>query len=60
MIAHIEAGEPMLVERLVSELTQICFDMDRRVQEVEMTVEKPGALRHARSVGVTIRRSRLP
>ena len=60
MIAHIESGEPMLVERLVAELTQICFDMDRRVQEVEMTVEKPGALRHARSVGVTIRRSRLP
>jgi len=60
MIAHIESGEPMLVERLVAELTQICFDMDRRVQEVEMTVEKPGALRHARSVGVTIRRSRVP
>ena len=59
MIAHIEAGEPMLVERLVAELAQICFDTDPRVEEVEMTVEKPGAVRHARSVGITIRRSRV-
>jgi dihydroneopterin aldolase/D-erythro-7,8-dihydroneopterin triphosphate epimerase len=49
----------MLVERLVTDLTQICFDIDPRVEEVEMTVEKPGALRHARSVGITIRRSRV-
>lgn len=58
MIAHIESGAPMLVERLVQELVDICFDTEPRVQEVEMTVEKPGALRHARSVGITIRRSR--
>ena len=59
IIAHVEAGEPMLVERLVAELAQICFDIDPRVEEVEMTVEKPGAVRHARSVGITIRRSRV-
>ena len=58
LIAHIEHGEPMLVERLVHELTDICFNTDPRVEEVEMTVEKPGALRHARSVGITIRRAR--
>ena len=58
LIAHIENGEPMLVERLVQELTDICFNTDPRVEEVEMTVEKPGALRHARSVGITIRRMR--
>jgi D-erythro-7,8-dihydroneopterin triphosphate epimerase len=58
LIAHIEQGEPMLVERLVAELTDICFDSDRRVAAVEMTVEKPGALRHARSVGITINRTR--
>ena len=58
LIAHIENGEPMLVERLVQELTDICFNTDERVEEVEMTVEKPGALRHARSVGITIRRAR--
>jgi dihydroneopterin aldolase/D-erythro-7,8-dihydroneopterin triphosphate epimerase len=58
LIAHIENGEPMLVERLVQELTDICFNTDSRVEQVEMTVEKPGALRHARSVGITVRRTR--
>jgi dihydroneopterin aldolase/D-erythro-7,8-dihydroneopterin triphosphate epimerase len=59
MIRHIEQGEPQLVERLVQELVDICFATDPRIQEVELTVEKPGALRHARSVGITIRRSRF-
>ena len=58
MIAHIESGEPMLVERLVAELAAICLDSDERIQRVEVTVEKPGALRHARSVGITIRRTK--
>jgi D-erythro-7,8-dihydroneopterin triphosphate epimerase len=58
MIAHIESGEPMLVERLVSELATIALASDERIQQVEVTVEKPGALRHARSVGITVQRSR--
>ncbi len=58
MIRHIENGEPMLVERLVQELVDLCFATEPTVREVEMTVEKPGALRHARSVGITVRRSR--
>ncbi len=58
IIAHVEGGQPMLVERLVQEVANICFDADERVTEVEVTVEKPGALRFARSVGITIRRSR--
>ena len=58
IIAHVESGEPMLVERLVQEIADICFDTDERVEEVEVTVEKPGALRFARTVGVSIRRSR--
>lgn len=58
IIAHVEGGQPMLVERLVQEVADICFDADERVTEVEVTVEKPGALRFARSVGITIRRSR--
>jgi len=59
MIAIIDAGTPMLVERLVAELAEICLETDPRVQAVEVTVEKPGALRHARSVGITIYRSRV-
>lgn len=58
MIAHIEDGEPMLVERLVQELADICL-ADARVERVDVTVEKPGALRHARSVGINVTRSRV-
>lgn len=58
LIKHTEEGEPMLVERLVAELVEICFASDDRVAAVDMTVEKPGALRHARSVGITISRTR--
>ena len=58
IISHVEGGQPMLVERLVQEVADICFDTDERVTEVEVSVEKPGALRFARSVGITIRRPR--
>ena len=58
IIGHIENGEPMLVERLVQEIADICLGSDDRVVEAEVTVEKPGALRFARSVGITIKRSR--
>ena len=58
MIAHIRDGRPQLVERLAEELAGICLDADRRIAEVEVAVEKPGALRYAGSVGVVIHRSR--
>jgi D-erythro-7,8-dihydroneopterin triphosphate epimerase len=58
VIAHVESGSPLLVERLAAELVGICFASDARVQAVELTVEKPGALRFARSVGVAIFRRR--
>lgn len=58
LIARIQQGKPMLVERLVQELVDICFDLEPRISRVEMKVEKPGALRHARSVGVSITRQR--
>ena len=59
LIAHIRDGKPMLVERLVQELVDICFATDDRIEHVRMRVEKPGALRHAKSVGITIDRSRV-
>jgi len=58
MIAHLQGGRPRLVERLAEELAGICLAADERIAEVEVSVEKPGALRHARSVGVVIRRLR--
>ncbi len=58
MIAHVEEGKPLLVERLVQELADICL-ANPRVEKVSITVEKPGALRYARSVGIRITRSRV-
>lgn len=58
LIEHIRRGEPMLVERLVQELVDICFAVEPRIVKVEMRVEKPGALRHTRSVGISIVRQR--
>jgi dihydroneopterin aldolase/D-erythro-7,8-dihydroneopterin triphosphate epimerase len=58
MIAHIESSQPYLVERLAADLAAICFAQDGRVESVEVSVEKPGALRFARSVGVVITRRR--
>ena len=58
MIRHVEEGDPFLVERLAEELARICLDADERVAAVEIGLEKPGALRFARSVGVVIRRTR--
>jgi FolB domain-containing protein len=59
IIAHIREGKPMLVERLVQEIADLVFETEPRVHEVEVTVEKPGALRYARSVGITVHRSRV-
>ncbi len=58
LIAHITGGAPFLVERLAAELVEVCFATDPRITEVELSVEKPGALRHAESVGVVTRRRR--
>ena len=58
IIDHIENGQPMLVERLVKEIAGVCFKTDPKIEAVEVSVEKPGALRFARSVGVSIYRTR--
>ena len=58
MMAHIESGAPLLVERLAAELVRICLETDERIKAVELTVEKPGAVRFSDSVGLTIYRTR--
>ncbi|MEZ4711373.1 MAG: dihydroneopterin aldolase [Caldilineaceae bacterium] len=57
MIAHVEQNEPGLVEKLAADLARICLQTDARIRAVELTVEKPGAVRFARSVGLTIYRT---
>jgi FolB domain-containing protein len=58
IISHVEDGSPKLVERLASEIAEICLAADDRIAEVEVGVHKPGALRFTDSVGVIIRRGR--
>ena len=58
MRAHIETSEPGLIERLVADLARISFETDGRIEEVEITAEKPGAVTDTRSVGVSIHRTR--
>jgi FolB domain-containing protein len=55
--AHAESAERLTVEALANDLTKICLE-DKGVQKVILRVEKPGAVRFAKSVGVEIERSR--
>ncbi len=57
VIRMVEHARFFLVERLVDEIALICLS-DPRVEAVRATVEKPGALRFSRSVGVEIFRTR--
>jgi len=57
VIAHTEASAPMLVERLATDIARLCLQ-HAGVARVKVRVEKPGALRFARSVGVEITRTR--
>jgi dihydroneopterin aldolase/D-erythro-7,8-dihydroneopterin triphosphate epimerase len=57
VIAHVEAAEPLLVETLATGIARICV-VDHGAARATVCVEKPGALRFARSVGVEITRDR--
>ena len=57
ILAHVEGGAPLLVERLASDLARLIL-AEFAVERVRVRVEKPGALRFARSVGVEIERER--
>ena len=57
IIERVEASSFFLVERLAAEIAAICL-ADPRVERARVRVEKPGALRFARSVGVEIERAR--
>ncbi|UCD29309.1 MAG: dihydroneopterin aldolase [Planctomycetota bacterium] len=57
VIAMVEESSCLLLENLAERIAQICLD-ENRVQRVAVTVDKPGALRFARSVAVEIIRDR--
>jgi FolB domain-containing protein len=55
VLEHVEGGAPLLVERLAAELARLILT-EFPVERVRVRVEKPGALRFARSVGIEIER----
>lgn len=57
VIALVEDSGFCLVEKLAAEIAAVCLE-DELVEKVKVRVEKPGALRFTRSVGVEIVRSR--
>jgi len=57
VIRMVEASSFGLVERLAAEIAALCL-AEPRVAAARVRVEKPGALRFARSVGVEIERTR--
>ncbi len=57
IIELVEGSRFYLVEKLAEEIARVCI-LEFGVPQVEVRVEKPGALRFARSVGVRILRTR--
>ncbi|MFH1843996.1 MAG: dihydroneopterin aldolase [bacterium] len=57
IIDFVETSDFFLVERLAEGIAEICL-REAEVERVTVVVEKPGALRFSRSVGVEITRER--
>ncbi len=57
VIGLIEGSEFFLVEKLAEEIARLCLE-DSRVTLARVCVEKPGAVRFSRSVGVEVERIR--
>ncbi len=57
VFAYTENAKRFTVEALATDIAKLCLD-EPGVETVRVRVEKPGAVRFARSVGVEIERSR--
>jgi D-erythro-7,8-dihydroneopterin triphosphate epimerase len=55
ILAMVEESECHLIERLAESIAEVCLE-GSLVQRVDVSVDKPGALRFARSVAVEITR----
>lgn len=55
IIKMTETSSFYLIEKLADRIARICLE-DRRVKKVRVHLEKPGALRFARTVGIEIER----
>jgi FolB domain-containing protein len=57
VLAHAETAQRLTVEALASDLAKLCLE-EARVEKVRVRVEKPGAVRFSKSVGVEIEREK--
>ena len=57
IVGHVEQGSDRLVEKLAEDLARLVLS-EFAVAAVRLRLEKPGALRFARSVGIEIERTR--
>ncbi|MBN1797510.1 MAG: dihydroneopterin aldolase [Spirochaetales bacterium] len=57
VIELVEGSSFYLVEKLAESIAELCLK-DSKVQKVDVEIEKPGALRFARTVGIAITRER--
>ena len=57
VLAHSETAQRQTVEALAADLARLCLE-EPGVQQVRVRVEKPGAVRFSRSVGVEIERTK--
>ena len=58
VLAMVEASSYQLIERLAERIAEVCL-AHHGVRRVDVLLEKPGALRFARTVGVQIVRQRV-
>ena len=58
ILAHVEKIQRYTVEALATDISELVLS-DPKVESVRVRVEKPGAVRFSRSVGVEIERNRL-
>ncbi len=56
VVDHVEASSFRLLEALAESVAAVCL-ADPRVREATVTIDKPGALRFARSVAVEVTRA---
>ena len=57
VIELVEQSSFFLVEKMANEIASTCL-YDNRIEKVTVKVEKPGALRFAKSVGIEITREK--
>jgi len=53
IIGRVESSQFLLLERLAAEIASLCLE-EKKIAAVKVTIDKPGALRFARSAAVEI------